>query len=130
MEYSWQARVWHNSNTQYYLGLTLPFSPVFILCTPGLNQVWIADPEAAVDILARRNDFVKQPAAKHLLGFMGPNIVSVSLLFRSKITVKLIKAQRQMDTIGLGRGVSSRHTLMNESVQQSGGRDLDRPEQW
>lgn len=51
---------------------------IFILVTPGLNQVWIADPEAAIDVLARRNDFVKQPAAKQMLSFMGPNVVSVS----------------------------------------------------
>lgn len=66
---------------------------IFILVTPGLNQVWIADPEAAIDVLARYKEFVKQPAAKKMLGFMGPNIVSVSGLFRRISKTKLTSSE-------------------------------------
>ena len=33
--------------------------PAFVLCTPGINEVIVADPTAVHTILTRRKDFVK-----------------------------------------------------------------------
>ena len=33
--------------------------PVFVLVTPASNEIWIADPDMAANVLLRRNDFLQ-----------------------------------------------------------------------
>jgi hypothetical protein len=50
----------------------------FCLATPGNVEFWIADPEVAQAVLAKRKDFVQPPVGKLVIGFLGPNILTVS----------------------------------------------------
>jgi hypothetical protein len=50
----------------------------FCLATPGGLEFWIADPEVAQVVLAKRKDFVQHPVASLVMGFLGENIITVS----------------------------------------------------
>jgi hypothetical protein len=52
--------------------------PTFCLATPGNVEFWIADPEVAQVVLAKRKEFVQPPVSKLVIGFLGPNILTVS----------------------------------------------------
>ena len=69
--FGWQYRTRRNS----------PHSrvgPVFILVTPGENEIWCSDPAMAQVILTRRKDFVQSPMASKIMRFQGENILTVS----------------------------------------------------
>lgn len=40
--------------------------PVFVLVTPSSNEVWVADPDMATNILLRRNDFLQLEFASRM----------------------------------------------------------------
>jgi hypothetical protein len=50
--YGWQFRYRHSLNR------LLP-GPVFVLVTPGQNELWIADPDMVTEVLTRSDDFVQ-----------------------------------------------------------------------
>ena len=52
------------------------FGPLFFLCTPGLNDLWTSDPEAASDILRRPKDFIPLPLTGVIVGLFGPNLLT------------------------------------------------------
>jgi hypothetical protein len=52
----------------------------FSLATPGGVEFWIADPEVSQVVLAKRKDFVQHPVASIVMGFLGDNLLTVSLL--------------------------------------------------
>lgn len=52
----------------------------FILVTPGKNEFWVADPETAHSILARRNDFLQSDVGSRIMGLFGPNVITVRFL--------------------------------------------------
>ncbi|KAK4943230.1 hypothetical protein LTR66_014625, partial [Elasticomyces elasticus] len=49
---------------------------VFILCAPGKNSLYVADPEAICQITARRNDFPKPIELYGSVDLFGKNVVS------------------------------------------------------
>jgi hypothetical protein len=52
--------------------------PVFIFVTTGLNRLICADPAMVHHIMAKRRDFVHPETTAQVMGFLGPNIVTVS----------------------------------------------------
>jgi hypothetical protein len=50
----------------------------FMQVTPGPNIVWTADPDVASQILTRRKDFGILYMTGVIMGFFGPNVISVS----------------------------------------------------
>ena len=52
--------------------------PNFLITTPGENELWIADPEVAHAVLARRQDFTMQEMAKQIMGRFGPNLITAN----------------------------------------------------
>lgn len=53
--------------------------PVFMLVTPGLNELWVAHPEVAHSVLLRRKEFLQLDIAKLFMSLAGPNIITVSI---------------------------------------------------
>jgi hypothetical protein len=53
--------------------------PAFLLVSSGDTELWVAHPDAAQAVMARRKDFVQAPIATKILSVLGPNILSVSL---------------------------------------------------
>ncbi|KAG9559959.1 putative P450 monooxygenase, partial [Aureobasidium melanogenum] len=51
-------------------------SDIFIVCSPGRNSVFVADPEATVQITTRRNDFPKPIEIYGSVDLFGKNVVS------------------------------------------------------
>jgi hypothetical protein len=86
--YGWQFRYRHSLNR------LLPGS-VFVLVTPGQNELWIADPDMVTEVLTRSDDFIQMELSSrkfawyydrfrnqthHIAGimaFFGPNMFSV-----------------------------------------------------
>jgi hypothetical protein len=56
------------------------FGPAFILVTTSMNELWCADPVMAQSILARRKDFVSLPMTRKVMGFLGGNVLTVSMI--------------------------------------------------
>jgi cytochrome P450 len=52
------------------------FGRMFFLSTPGTNDLWIADSEAAIDILKRPKDFIPLPGVEIIAGIFGPNLLT------------------------------------------------------
>ena len=52
------------------------FGRMFFVSTPGTNDLWIADSEAATDILKRPKDFIPLPGAEIVAGVFGPNLLT------------------------------------------------------
>lgn len=52
--------------------------PVFVVVTTRLNRLICADPSMAHTIMSRRRDFVHPDITTETMGFLGPNIVTVS----------------------------------------------------
>jgi hypothetical protein len=50
----------------------------FLLVTPGDIECWVANPPVAQVILTRRKDFVASPVTAKIVGFCGPNLLTVS----------------------------------------------------
>lgn len=51
-------------------------SDIFIVCSPGRNSVYVADPEATVQITTRRNDFPKPIELYGSIDVFGKNVIS------------------------------------------------------
>ena len=51
--------------------------PAFVLCTPGINEVIVADPAAVNNLLSRRKDFIKPPIIYDGMNAFGKNLDSV-----------------------------------------------------
>jgi hypothetical protein len=51
-------------------------SDIFIVCSPGRNSVFVADPEATTQITTRRNDFPKPIEIYGSVDLFGKNVVS------------------------------------------------------
>ena len=66
--YGWEFRL--RGAPQAELG------PVFWLVTPETNKLWIAEPEAAAAVLARRKAFVTLPITQKIIGRFGPNVLT------------------------------------------------------
>ncbi|KAF7511089.1 hypothetical protein GJ744_005320 [Endocarpon pusillum] len=49
----------------------------FALVTPSLNEVWIADPDAAHVVLSRRKEYIKSVKLYQPLNVFGPNLDTV-----------------------------------------------------
>jgi cytochrome P450 len=52
------------------------FGEMFFISTPGINDLWIADPEAANDILKRPKDFLPLVGTELVAGLFGPNLIT------------------------------------------------------
>jgi hypothetical protein len=50
----------------------------FLYVTPGDIECWIADSAVAQVVLARRKDFLGAPVTAKIVGFCGPNLLTVS----------------------------------------------------
>ncbi|KAF7506030.1 hypothetical protein GJ744_012277 [Endocarpon pusillum] len=48
----------------------------FVLAAPGGVEVWTADPEAAIQILSRRKDFLQMEIAARIMSLFGHNVTS------------------------------------------------------
>ena len=48
--------------------------PVYTLVAPTLNEVWIADPAMAKEVLTRRKDFIQLPMSQLILNRFGPSL--------------------------------------------------------
>lgn len=57
--YGWQSRCRYTVHAR--------LGPVFVLVTPGRNEVWIADPEMAHEVLTRRKDFLQLELSSRML---------------------------------------------------------------
>ncbi|KAK6006781.1 hypothetical protein QM012_005789 [Aureobasidium pullulans] len=51
-------------------------SDIFLVCSPGRNSVYVADPEATVQITTRRNDFPKPIEIYGSIDVFGKNVIS------------------------------------------------------
>jgi len=51
-------------------------SDIFLVCSPGRNSVYVADPEATTQITTRRNDFPKPIEIYGSVDLFGKNVVS------------------------------------------------------
>lgn len=51
---------------------------VFVIVSPGENEVLVAEPGAADEAMRRRNDFIKNPAMYGMLDIYGPNLDTVN----------------------------------------------------
>lgn len=54
---------------------------MFLLVSAGETELWVADPTAAQSVLTRRKDFVQSKIGTKVMETLGPNIITVSLLF-------------------------------------------------
>jgi cytochrome P450 len=54
-------------------GLHAEYGPIFIHCSPSLNEVHIADPNVAYGVLSRRKDFLRTEFQK-VMAIFGPNV--------------------------------------------------------
>jgi cytochrome P450 len=52
------------------------FGNMFFINTPGTNDLWIADPDAAQDILKRPKDFIPLPGTEAIAGSFGQNLLT------------------------------------------------------
>ncbi|KAM7201214.1 Cytochrome P450 [Naviculisporaceae sp. PSN 640] len=52
------------------------YGETFILCTPDVNEVWVASPDLANIILSRRKEFPQSVATIKTLSVFGPNILT------------------------------------------------------
>ena len=52
------------------------FGEIFFISTPGINDLWIADPEAANDILKRTKEFLPLAGTELVAGLFGPNLIT------------------------------------------------------
>lgn len=63
------------------------FGSAFILVTSSINELWCADPFMAQSILARRKDFLSLPMTHKILGFLGGNVLTVSMITFDVVSV-------------------------------------------
>ena len=54
------------------------YGEAFIIVSPGGNDVILAAPTAADDVMRRRNDFIKDPSKYSMLDIYGPNLDTVN----------------------------------------------------
>lgn len=52
------------------------FGSMFFLSTPGINDLWIGDAEAAHDILKRPKEFIPLAGTELVAGLFGPNLLT------------------------------------------------------
>ncbi|KAK5052743.1 hypothetical protein LTR84_002609 [Exophiala bonariae] len=50
----------------------------FIIVSPAENEIVLAEPNAAEEVMRRRNDFIKNPAVYGMLDVFGPNLDTVN----------------------------------------------------
>jgi cytochrome P450 len=54
------------------------YGEAFTIVSPGTNEIYLAEPNAAEDVMRRRNDFIKDPEMYGMLDFYGPNLDTVN----------------------------------------------------
>ena len=83
--------------------------PAFVLCTPSINEVIIADPLTADTILHKRKDFVKPAIMYDGLNVFGKNVDSVE--------GETWQRHRKLTAQNFNEGVSS--SVWSESIRQA-----------
>lgn len=54
------------------------YGEAFVIVTPGENEIVLAEPAAAEDVVRRRNDFIKNQDVYGMLNIYGPNLDTVN----------------------------------------------------
>lgn len=67
--FGWEFRSKHEAHARH--------GAVFLLVTPGENELWVADPAVAHVVLTRRKDFIVLPIVKLVMGILGENVLTV-----------------------------------------------------
>ncbi|KAL2812206.1 cytochrome P450 monooxygenase [Aspergillus granulosus] len=106
-------RAWHDQ-----------LGDVFVLVTPDECSIYIADPVIGHNVLQRRIDFPQAPIVAKIMGFFGPNVLTVGYPIWKRHR-RLFNLDERISRIAWTEGARQAQTMLEYLVDNPGNQVLE-----